>query len=604
MVPDISPARLLMLFTEGLLEPLRGWVKAFKPPNLQDAIWRTRDLMGSAAKAKFTPRPPINQGAKDPRAMDRGKGRMDEATRRELRRKQLCFTCKEPWEPGHKCMGKGKVHYIEVISDDEEDEEIGHIQNIEANQPSPDNAQGEGGEETDFGPSGEKKITIASISGVPKYSTFRMRGVLQGQKVSVLIDGGASHNFIDSALVKRRHIPTVEFEGFRVEVAGGNTMPCDRYIPGLSLTLGRYDLAQDFYVMDLPDTNVILGVQWLSTLGPITTNYKTMEMSFNGENGKRVTLRGMTGNAPKVVTTKRMEAIFRREDIVYAAECLISVQVDKEGHPHYSHDIQKIIDSHSKVFEPIPPGPPPDRGFEHIIELEEGAKPVITTPYRHPKRYKDEIEKAIKELLDMGHIRPSSSPFASSVVLVKKKDGTMRMCIDYRALNKKTIKNRYPIPRIDELLDELHGAIYFTKIDLRSGYHQIKMREQDVPKTTFRCHYGHYEFLVMPFGLTNAPTTFQSCMNHVFNKQLRKFLLVFFDDLLIYSKTWEDHLKHVDQILSIMEEQSLYAKESKCEFGMTEVLYLGHIIGEKGVQVHQEKIQAILDWPTPKILLS
>jgi hypothetical protein len=355
-------------------------------------------------------------------------------------------------------------------------------------------------------------------------------------------------------------------------------------------------------VMDLPDTNVILGVQWLSTLGPITTNYKTMEMSFNGENGKRVTLKGMSGNAPRVVTTKCMEAIFRREDVVYAAECLISVQLDKEGHPQYSHDIQRIIDTHSKVFEPIPPGQPPDRGFEHIIELEEGAKPVITTPYRHPKKYKDEIEKAIKELLDMGHIRPSSSPFASSVVLVKKKDGTMRMCIDYRALNKKTIKNRYPIPRIDELLDELHGTIYFTKIDLCSGYHQIKMREQDVPKTTFRCHYGHYEFLVMPFGLTNAPTTFQSCMNHVFNKQLRKFLLVFFDDLLIYSKTWEDHLKHVDEILSIMEEQSLYAKESKCEFGMTEVLYLGHIIGEKGVQVHQEKIQAILDWPTPKTL--
>jgi hypothetical protein len=345
--------------------------------------------------------------------------------------------------------------------------------------------------------------------------------VVSEQKVSVLIDGGSLHNFIDSALLERRHIPTVEFEGFGVEVAGGRTIPCDRYIPGMKLTLGRHNLAQDFYVMDLPDTNIILGVQWLSTLGPITTNYKTMENSFTKENGKKVVVRGMTRNTPRVVTSKRMEAIFRREDIAYVAKCRISMRVDKKGDTHYSLEIQRIINKHNKVFGPIPPEAPLDRGFEHIIDLEEGVKPVITTPYRHPKKYKYEIDKAIKELLDMGHIRPSSSPFASSVVLVKKKDGTMHMCIDYRDLNNKTIKNRYCIPRIDELLDELHGAIYFTKIDLRIGYHQIKMREQDVPKTAVRFHYGHYEFLVMPFGLTNAPTTFKSCMNHVFNKQLR-----------------------------------------------------------------------------------
>jgi hypothetical protein len=265
-------------------------------------------------------------------------------------------------------------------------------------------------------------------------------------------------------------------------------------------------------------------------------------------------LRGMTSNSARVVTTKRMEAIFRREEIVYAAECKVSTWVDEKGKVHYTPEIKRILDKHQKVFGLLPPGVPPDRGFEHIIELESGAKPVITTPYRHPKKYKDEIEKAIKELLDMGHIRPISSPFASSVVLVKKKDGMMRMCIDFQALNKKTIKNRYPIPRIDELLDELHGAIYFTKNDLLSGYNQIKMRDEDFSKIAIRCHYGHYEFLVMPFGLTNAPATFQSCMNHVFNKQLRKHLLVFFDDLLIYNKTWEEHLRHVDQILSIMEE--------------------------------------------------
>jgi hypothetical protein len=274
----------------------------------------------------------------------------------------------------------------------------------------------------------EGKATLASISGVPKFNTFGMRGVFQGQKVSVLIDGGASHNFIDLALLKRRHIPTVGFEGFKVEVAGGSTMPCDRYIPGMRLTLGGHELVQDVYVMDLPNTNIILGVQWLSTLGPITTNYKTMEMSFTEESGRKVVLRGMTGNSAKIVTAKRMEAIFRREEIVYVVECRISTCVDEQGKVHYTPEIQEILDKHHKVFGSIPPEAPPDRGFEHIIDPEAGAKPVITTPYRHPKKYKDEIEKAIKELLDMGHIRPSSIPFTSSVVLVKKKDRKMHGC--------------------------------------------------------------------------------------------------------------------------------------------------------------------------------
>jgi hypothetical protein len=210
-------------------------------------------------------------------------------------------------------MGKGKSHYIEVISDDEEDEDFGHLQNIEAESLGQAEEEDAGHDLTS-----DEKVTLASINGVPKFNTFRMRGVLQAQKVSGLIDGDASHNFMDSALLQRRHIPIIEFEGFRVEVAGGRTMPCDTYITRMKLTMGRHDLAHDFYVMDLPNTNFILGVQRLSTLGPITTNYKTMEMSFTKENGKKVVLRVMTGNTPRVVTTKCMDAIFRREDIVYA----------------------------------------------------------------------------------------------------------------------------------------------------------------------------------------------------------------------------------------------------------------------------------------------
>lgn len=175
----------------------------------------------------------------------------------------------------------------------------------------------------------------------------------------------------------------------------------------------------------------------------------------------------------------------------------------------------------------------------------------------------------------------------------------MRMCIDYRALNKKTLKNKYPIPRIDKL----RGERFFSKIDLRSGYHQIRVREQDIPKTSSRCHYGHFEFLAMPFRLTNAPATFQSYMNHIFRSHLRKFVLVFFNDILIYNRTWEEHLQHIETMLRILEEQQFYAKLSKCEFGMTKMLYLGHIIRVDEVRVHEEKIRVIKDWSEPRNMI-
>jgi hypothetical protein len=247
---------------------------------------------------------------------------------------------------------------------------------------------------------------------------------------------------------------------------------------------------------------------------------------------------------------------------------LVKVSNSKAAAPpaETTTELDQFLTQYQSVFR-VPSTLPPARTHDHRIPLEPSTSAVNVCPYRYPHIQKNEIERAVKEMLNTGIIRPSGSSFSSPVLLVKKKDGSWRFCVDYSALNQATIKDRYPTPVIDELLDELYGANYFTKLDLKSGYHQIRVHSDDIHKTAFRTHDGHYEFLVMPFGITNAPTTFQSLMNDIFRSALCRYVLVFFDNILIYSKTWMKHLHHLKHVFDNLLLHKLFVNHAKCLFG-------------------------------------
>ncbi|GJZ65605.1 putative reverse transcriptase domain-containing protein [Tanacetum coccineum] len=245
-----------------------------------------------------------------------------------------------------------------------------------------------------------------------------------------------------------------------------------------------------------------------------------------------------------------------------------------------------VVRDFPEVFPDDLSGLPPIREIEFRIELIPGATPVAKSPYRLAPSEMEELSGQLKELQDKGFIRPSSSPWGAPVLFVKKNDGSFRMYIDYKELNKLTVKNRYPLPRIDDLFDQLQGSQFFSKIDLRSGYHHLRVHEDDIPKTAFRTRHGHFEFTIMPFGLTNAPAIFMNLMNRV----CRPYLI---DDILIYSKTQEEHVEHLRLVLELLKKDKLYAKFSKCEFWLREVQFLGHVINGNRIHVDPSKIEAV-----------
>ncbi|KAF5468735.1 hypothetical protein F2P56_012865 [Juglans regia] len=298
-----------------------------------------------------------------------------------------------------------------------------------------------------------------------------------------------------------------------------------------------------------------------------------MSMQFQ-YNGQEISLKGLTVPQSNLIDNEESFGTFGcgSKGIFLQIVACSSIELPSLQNVQ----VQQLLQQFKEVFNE-PTGLPPNRSHDHKINLKQDISAISVRPYRYPFYQKAEIEKIVKELLNSGVIRPSQSPFSSPVWLVRKSDGTWRMCIDYRALNEATIKDK-------------------------AGYHQIRMRDEDISKTAFRTHEGHYEFLVMPFGLTNAPSTFQGLMNEVFKPFLRQFVIVFFDDILVYSSDMSSHLDHLSTVLQTLQRHQLYAKQSKCKFACQEIEYLGHLISKEGVRADPKKLESMVTWPIPKNL--
>ena len=395
-----------------------------------------------------------------------------------------------------------------------------------------------------------------------------------------LVDPGATHSFASKPFLDRCQIETQPLEGrMRVSLPAGDPLLADRVVRDNRVLIEGQEFPADLVALDMRDFDVVLGMDWLSRHRATLDCYKK-KVKLNRPGKLEVKFRGLRRELSScMISAMTAQKMLRKGCQGYLAYV---VETGKEG--TILDEIPVVREFPDVLLDDIV-GLPPEREVEFTIDLIPGTEPISIPPYRMAPAELRELKAQLEELLSKGLIKPSISPWGALVLFVKKKDGSLRLCIDYRQLNRVTIRNQYPLPRIDEFFDQLQGSRVYSKIHLRSGYHQLRVQESDVPKTAFRTRYGHYEFLVMPFGLTNAPAAFMDLMNRVFQPYLDRFVIVFIDDILVYSGGSEEYSEHLKIVLQTLRERQLYAKLSKCQFLLDKVAFLGHVISAEGVSV-------------------
>jgi transposase InsO family protein len=474
-----------------------------------------------------------------------------------------------------------------------------------------------------------------------RHSLFQTKCVIKERSCRMIIDGGSCNNLASSDLVKKLALTTKPHpHPYSIQWLNNSGKAKVTQLVRINFAIGSYKDVVECDVVPMQACSILLGRPWQFdrdslhhgrsnqysflyhdkkiVLHPMTPEeimqddvararkFKSQEhaKSENNNNTKSVfapqgeiTLKGKC----LLATKSDINDLAASNSFVYALVCkdaLISLHDVQHSLPPA---VANLLQKYSDVFpSEVPPGLPPLRGIEHQIDLIPGASLPNRAPYRTNPEETKEIQRQVQELLDKGYVRESLSPCAVPVLLVPKKDGSWRMCVDCRAINNITIRYRHPIPRLDDMLDELSGAVLFSKVDLRSGYHQIRMKLGDEWKTAFKTKFGLYEWLVMPFGLTNAPSTFMRLMNEVLRAFIGKFVVVYFDDILIYSKSMDEHLDHLHAVFDTLRDARLFGNLEKCTFCTDRVSFLGFVVTPQGIEVEQAKVAAIQGWPIPK----
>lgn len=452
-------------------------------------------------------------------------------------------------------------------------------------------------------------IEYLNLQNGRKNDLLILDGFINGQKAKLLLDSGASYDYVAKSFIERNKLETEVAQPRNVTIADGTNYVTNELLPKAELRIGKFNDQITFHCFPLTSCDIILGkpflfrhnprIDWRTNVVEIDSNGSTMILKpSKNEPCVRTAFEyphhDNNHNDPTIVLNandiKELEAVL----VVNVEECSGTEE------PETNHQLSKLLSNYENVFKEELNDLPPERSVDHHIELQKDSKPICLPPYRMSPRELDTLRTQLNSMLEKGFIKPSKSPWGFPVLFAKKKDGTLRLCVDYRALNKITNKNSLTPPRIDELFDRLANMTCFSRLDLSSGYHQIRIAPQDTEKTAFRTRYGNFEYTVMPFGLCNAPATFQTLMNSIFEDMVDSSVIVYLDDILVFSTNPTEHLAHLERVLEKLSKNSLFAKRSKCEFFKESISFLGHIVSSKGIAADPDKTKTIANWPAPK----